>query len=170
MRSPFRKCLFLVFAALFSVLSSGCLHYLVDRNIDVTNNSAWWGELSKNQVLYLTQDALLNGGYLTLSATKVTPKYDSLAIFGRTITVDMFKADPSKYWPELHLLQAGTRVQCIKLERQYSFEFARYNIYVKIMDGECKGQIMRILGVPGDVGKKGTLRMESPLFESVKQP
>src|SRR5882762_2215847 len=84
--------------------TTGCFspYVLGNRTVDATNDPGWWGQLRKGEILRLREDALLNGIQVDLVADKITSNYDSQAIFERSVTVDMFKANPKAFWPELH--------------------------------------------------------------------
>lgn len=125
---------------------------------DVTSKPAWWGEMHRGEVLALNRDTLLNDRALELSASKDTGTYNSDLIFGHTITVEMFKANPWKYWEDLHLLPKGTRLRCVKLERWFSDEGKTYRISAEILDGEFKGRIGFVCPW-GDPNKKGSLKL-----------
>jgi len=113
----------------------------------------------RGEVVSLNQDTLLNGVGLTLSAYKNTDTYDSNAIFGHSITVEMFKANPGKYWDDLHLISKGTRLRCVKLERYFSSVGSDYVVSAEILDGDFKGKVVCINPVWGDVNKKGSLKL-----------
>ena len=143
---------------------NGCLspRYFSNRTVDVTNNPAWWGQLARNEVLQLKQDTLLDGKILTLHAYKITDNCDSSALFGGTVSVEKYKTNPNKFWPELHLLLKGTRARCVKLERFYSFEFSAYRAYAEILDGEFKGQVVGLGSfVSGLPDTKGSLTLNT---------
>lgn len=128
------------------------------------------GDLARNEVLELQQDTLLNSKELTLNAAKVIDHYDSTVLFHGRVTPEKFKANSGIYWPELHLVTKGTRVRCVKLERFFSFEFSEYIVWVEILDGDFKGQIVGlssdfVLGVPD---KKGSLHLYTASLRPVQ--
>ncbi|HEY5040457.1 MAG TPA: hypothetical protein VIK53_00455 [Verrucomicrobiae bacterium] len=143
----------------------GCVMFH-NRTIDETNQPAWWGQLSKGEILQLKQDTLLNGGVLTLSAYKITDNYDSGAIYGGNITVEKFKANPHGYWRELRILPKGTQLKSVKLLRVFSFEYSRYTVWVEVLDGEFKGKIVELgYFVSGMPQKKGSLVFDTDHLE-----
>ena len=138
---------------------AGCFgSFLEPRSYDVTSGAAWWGELHLNEVLELNQDTLLSGHALELSTRKVTSTLGTEKLFGGPITVEMFKANPGKYWEDLHLLPKGTKLRCVKLERWLSSEGKDYLISAIILDGEFKGTIAYVIPW-GDPDKKGSLQL-----------
>ena len=147
---------------------SGCRAFS-NKTIDVTNNPQWWGQLACKEMLQLKQDTLLNGKLLTSHAYKITDHYDSSALFGGTVSVEKYKANPNKFWPELHLLAKGTRVRCVRLERFFSFEFSAYRVYAEILEGEFKGRVVGLGSfVSGLPDTKGSLVLNTNFFEPVK--
>jgi len=113
-------------------LLNGCLlpHAFSNKTVDVTDNSAWWGQLAKGEVLQAKQDARLYSGWLLLK---------------------------------------GTRLRCVKLERFFSLEDSRYQVYTEILDGEFKGNVVTLLGfVYGNPEIKGSLGYYTNYFEPVK--
>ncbi len=126
---------------------------------DVTSKPAWWGEMHRGEIVALNDDTLLNGGRLTLGAYKETGTYSSGAIFKRSITVEMFKANPGKYWEDLHLLPKGTRFRCKKLERFFSSNTRDYIITAEILDGEFNGKTASIEPYGGNPDKKGSMKL-----------
>jgi len=115
-------------------------------------------------VVRLKEDSLMNdgalcGGYVHKSLGK---NQDQI------IKIEMYKANPS-HWPELSIVNQGTRLRCVKLERFFSFEFSAYRIYAEILDGEFKGKVVALFGVNGDPGKKGSLRLNTAFFEHVQE-
>jgi len=166
------KQFFQMVSALVAVfVLSGCMFTGFGmRAYDVSADPSWWGELHKGEILALNEDTLLNGVELTLGAFKDTGNYDSQRIFGGPITVDMFKANPGKYWDDLHLLRKGTRFRCIKLERWFSDNASGYSINGEILDGEFKGKIACIIPFGGDPRKKGSLKLKpASLVHPVEQ-
>jgi len=156
---------------LLLVLNS-CLspRYFSNKTVDATKNPAWWGQLARNEVLQLKQDTLLNGKLLTSHAYKITDNYDSSALFGGTISVETYKTNPNKFWPELHLLAKGTRLRCVKLERFFSFEFSAYRVYAEILEGEFKDQVVNLGSfVSGLPDTKGSLVLNTDVFEPVQE-
>jgi hypothetical protein len=148
------------------LLVSGCLssRYFHNKTVDETNNPAWWGELAKGEVIELNQDALLNDNLLTLNASKITDHYDSSALFGGDITVDKYRSNPKKYWPELRLLPKGTRLQCVKLELFYSLEYSTYRVYAQILNGDFQGKVVNLgYFASGDTRKKRSLVLDKSL-------
>jgi len=129
------------------------------RTHDVTSDPSWWGELHKGEILALNQDTLLNGVELTLAASKDVPGYNSQAIFHRTITVEMFKANPGKYWEDLHLIPQGTRLRAVKLGRWFSNNSSGYCISAIFLDGDFRNKIVPLDPYGGDPKKKGSLRL-----------
>jgi hypothetical protein len=129
------------------------------RAYDVSSDPSWWGELHKGEVLSLNQDTLLNGVELTLGATKATPDYDSQSIFHSSITVEMFKSNPGKYWADLHLLPNGTTFRCDKLTRWFADNGNGYTVYGVILTGGFKGRTIPIDPCWGDANKKGSLKL-----------
>jgi hypothetical protein len=115
--------------------------------------------MHRGEIVAVNEDTLLNGVELTLGAFKETSNYDSQATFGRSITVEMFKANPGKYWEDLHLLPKGTRLQCIKLSRCFTENTSGYTIIADILDGQFKGGIAYIAPRGGDPNKQGTLKL-----------
>jgi hypothetical protein len=145
-----------------ALVLTGCIFQgsvLPPRSYDVSSNPAWWGKLHRGEILELNKDVLLNGTELTESAYKVTDTYDSNAIFGSSITVEMFKTNPGKYWDDLHLLPKGTRFRCVKLERYFSPVGKSYDLSAEILDGELKGKVACINPIWGDPDKKGSLEL-----------
>ena len=150
---------------------NGCFspRYFSIRTVDVTNNPAWWGPLARDEVLQLKQDTLLAGKMLTLHADKITDNYNSSALFGGTVSVERYKANPNGFWPELHLLAKGTRVRCVKLERFFTFEFSAYRVYAEILDGEFKGQVVGLGSfISGLPDTKGSLILNTSYLEPVQ--
>ncbi len=150
---------------------NGCFspRYFSNRTVDVTKNPAWWGQLARNEVLELKQDTLLSGKILTLHAYKITDNYNSSALFGGTVSVEKYKANPNNFWPELHLLPKGTRVRCVKLERFFTFEFSAYRVYAEILDGEFKGQVVGLGSfISGLPDTKGSLVLNTEFLEPVQ--
>ena len=146
-----------LFTAFFFV---GCMGSPFPARVyNVSSNPAWWGELHLGEVLALNQDTLLSGVELTMIAYKITDTYNSTAIFGQNITVEMFKANPGKYWEDLHLIPQGTRLRCVKLERYYSDVISEYMLSVEIQDGDFKGRIVYLNPLEGDPDEKGTLKL-----------
>jgi hypothetical protein len=143
-----------------ALLLTGCMGSpFSPRLYDVSSNPAWWGEMYRGEILALNQDTLLNGAGLELSAYKNTDTYDSNAIFGHSITVEMFKANPGKYWDDLHLLSKGTRLRCVKLGRYFSSVGSSYELDAEILDGEFKGKVVCVSPVWGEPEKKGSLKL-----------
>ena len=138
---------------------TGCICFPLTRRYDATADPGWWGELHRGEILVLKQDALLNSHLITLKAYKNTDTYDSTKLFGGSVTVDMFKANPGKYWEDLHLLPQGTRLRCVRLERFFEENGSSYALSVEILDEEFKGQVVYLFETTGDARKKGSLRL-----------
>lgn len=152
-----------------AAIVNGCFGYLLtERRYDVTSDPAWWGNMHRYQVLELKHDVLLSGGRLTGAAYKETDTYSSLALFHQNVTVEMFKANPGKYWTDLHLISKGTRLRCVKLERYSTSENSTYIVSGEILDGEFKGTIVEIPCASGNPHKKGSLRLTTYMVESVE--
>jgi hypothetical protein len=166
------KHFFQMVPALFAAIAlTGCLDLFIDaRTYDVSSNPAWWGELHRGEIVALNEDTLLDRSRLTLGAVKDTDTYNSQQLFGGPITVDMFKANPGKYWEDLHLLKKGTMFRCIRLERWYTFNASGYCISAEILDGELKGKIVGIYPFGGEPDKKGSLKLKpASLVHPVEQ-
>ena len=156
--STCRKSVFIAVVLLALSTLTGCVIFH-DRWIDETHNPGWWGELHLNAILISTQDVLLNGILVTEAAYKNTGYYDSGALFGSEITAEMFKANPGKYWSDLHLLPKGTRFRRVKLQRHFSFEYSDCELSAEILNGEFKGMVVVLSNIGGDPRKKGSLRI-----------
>ncbi len=159
-----------VFSTFLLVFVAGCYPLqpgiLGNKNIDETRNAAWWGDSHPNEMLQIRDEVLLNNGELTRNASRITDGYDSYLIFGKQITVEMFKANPHAYWSELHLLTKGTRLRCVKLERFYSTQSRGTYVTAEILDGDCKGKPV-ILGF-GRPDMKGSFRLDTRFVEPVQ--
>jgi hypothetical protein len=149
----------------------GCIFLSSNRRTyDVSSNPAWWGEMHRGEIVALNEDTLLDGSKLTLGAFKDNGTYDSQRLFGGPITVEMFKANPGKYWEDLHSLPKATRFRCIKLARWYSYTSSGYNISAEILDGEFKGKIVCIYPYGGEPDKKGSFKLKpASLVHPVEQ-
>jgi len=125
--------------------------------VDTTNKPGWWGELAKDEVLEVKEDALIGNQGLNQNVWIATGSYGA----GEKVSVAKFKANPSHYAQfGIYLLNRGTRVQCVKLERYFSLEYSQYKAYVKVLDGECEGKCTTI-PVIGDVRKRGSMRLNA---------
>ena len=145
-----------------ALVLTGCIFQgsiLPPRSYDVSSNPAWWGKLHRGEILELNKDVLLNGTELTESAYKETDNYDPKVPTHQNVTVEMFKANPGKYWNDLHLLPKGTRFRCVKLERYFSSLGKSYALRAEIIDGEFKGKVACINPIWGDPDKKGSLEL-----------
>ena len=129
------------------------------RAYDVTSKPKWWGELKLNDVVELSQDTLLNGGVLELTARKFTQTgYDEERTYGVNVTVEMFRSNPEGFWADLFLVPKGTRLRCVKLERWFSANASAYRLSLEVLDGDFKGNIVYL--VPwGDPNKEGSLEL-----------
>ncbi len=136
---------------------AGCASH---RPVDVSDQLAWWGELRPGERLELTQDTLLNGNVLELSARKATlTGYGEEKIYGPNVTVEMFRSNPLGWWSDLYLLPKGTDLRCVKLERWFSDEGALYRVSVEILsNGDHQGKIAFLIPW-GDPNKKGSLEL-----------
>jgi len=164
--TPIKRAVYRALTLSLILVLSGCLspRYFSNKTVDVTNNPDWWGQLAKGEVIELKQDALLNDNLLTLNASKVTDNYDSSALFGGDITVEKYRSNPNKYWPDLRLLPKGTRLQCVKLERFYSLEYSTYRVYAEILNGDFQGKVVDLgYFASGDTRKKGSLILDTSL-------
>jgi len=138
----------------------GCFFFSGNgHTYDVTSKPAWWGDMHLGEIVALNEDTLLDGAKLTLGATKDNDTYNSQQLFGGPITVEMFKANPGKYWEDLHLLKKRTRFRCLRLERWFSFNASGYCITAEILVGELKGKIVGIYPYGGEPDKKGSLKL-----------
>lgn len=122
-----RTALRLVFGLGLIPILNGCLAFH-NETINVTNNSAWWGELHKGEMLQTKQEAFLS---LKTKEWIVTGAYGA----GETVSIEQYKADPDRYsrWPWLRVLSKGTRMRCVKLERFYTFETSEYRVYAEVL-------------------------------------
>jgi hypothetical protein len=104
-------------------------------------------------VLVLTEDALLDRGSLRFSVS------EQIGIgASKRVTPEMFKANPGRYWEDLHLVPKGTRLRCAKLQRHYNTSAGwDYRLYAEILDGEFKGKVVPVPSAMGSGEKKGTL-------------
>ena len=151
----------IILAALAFFGLTGC----VSRRADVSSDPAWWGQYSKDKVLRLRQDVLLDGVGITLSAMRATGTNGAL----ERISVEDYESGHGKYanLQDLHLLTKGTRLQCVKLERFFTFETDMYVVHVQILDGDFSGKDAILNGrlVTGDPNRIGSLRLSQRIFD-----
>lgn len=155
-------------AFIAAITLEGCVVYpFRGGSRDVTSDPIWWGDMHRQEIVAVNEDTLLNGQTLTLAAYKFTGDYDSGVLFGGNITVDMFKANPARYWSDLHLLPKGTRLRFVKLERYWSSEYSAYVISAEIVDGDYAGRVVVVPCGRGDIHKRGSLHMTSDIVHRV---
>ena len=164
MKTPSFICLSKTVITLALVFLSGCMGSMIPpRMHDVTSNPSWWGEVHPGEIFVLKQDTLLNGEELTDSAYKHTDTYNSDKMFGGSISVEMFKANPGKYWNDLHLLQKGTKLRCVKIVRWLSDVDQTYFVVTEIQGEQFKAKLARFRAI-GDPHLKGSLKLGAYSF------
>jgi hypothetical protein len=122
--------------------------------------------MHRNEILEANEDLLLDGVRLTTGAYNDSTMSDPSR---RTVTPEMFKSNPGKYWSGLYLIPKGTRFRCVRLERYWTSEYSTYKVWAEILDGECKGKVVSTFCATGDVSKKGSLRMTKDMLHPVDE-
>ena len=150
-------------ATLVLLFICGCTLFY-DRHVDVTHSPKWWGDMHLGEVLRLNTDAFLSGNTITSGIYRSEGTNGPRSYLDNETSLKMYKANPTN-WPDLHLLSKGTRFRCVKLERFYSVESARYYVYGETLDGEFRGTILLLPCALGNPSKKGSLRFHSLLLE-----
>lgn len=153
-----------VLVGLLLTMLNGCISFQTRDTIDVTEQAAWWGELTPNETVQLRSDLLVGpGGLLQPKSYIAHSDYHD-----ESVTVEQYKANPAK-WPSLRLVEIGTKLQCLNLKRYYNINYKRYKLEAKIVNGNLVGRIVDIGWwlTFGDPDQKGSLRLDPKYLEPV---
>jgi hypothetical protein len=133
------------------------------RHIDVSKSTAWWGELATNRVVRLKVDAMIYKGRISPNSVLIGPVNSNQEF----VTLETYKSNPSR-WPQVQLVERGTRMRCIELTRHLAITSSGYLVLAEILDGNSKGQRVGVSNLlNGDPSKqgKGSLRLVPGFLE-----
>lgn len=142
----------------FSASSCEKILPVSDRRIEVSNDRLWWGDLDPNVFWELKENVILEHEALITQT-----RFHGGIVYAKDIE-KINKESPTG----LYVVNKGTQIKLLGLERAMQTTFNYYNIKAEILNGEHKGKRVSLhLMTKGDVNEKGSLRPDAAYLKPV---